>query len=90
MFSSIRWKFIVVYFLLVFIAMVIIGIFIVNRMENQQLETARSSMEQQIETIMSTSSYIATGSWTENREGIQGTLNDWRLGTGETLYVIYD
>ncbi|MCR3955664.1 MAG: cell wall metabolism sensor histidine kinase WalK [Gudongella sp.] len=90
MFSSIRWKFIVVYFLLVFIAMVIIGIFIVNRMENQQLETARSSMEQQIETIMSTSSYIATGNWTENREGIQNTLNDWRLGTGETLYVIYD
>jgi two-component system sensor histidine kinase VicK len=90
MFSSIRWKFIVVYFLLVFIAMVIIGIFIVNRMEDQQLETARSSMEQQIETIMSTSSYIATGNWTENREGIQGTLNDWRLGTGETLYVIYD
>jgi two-component system sensor histidine kinase VicK len=35
MFSSIRWKFIVVYFLLVFIAMVIIGIFIVNRMEDQ-------------------------------------------------------
>ena len=90
MFSSIRWKFIVVYFLLVFIAMVIIGIFIVNRMEDQQLETARSSMEQQIETIMSTSSYIATGNWTENREGIQSTLNDWRLGTGETLYVIYD
>ncbi len=90
MFSSIRWKFIVVYFLLVFIAMVIIGIFIVNRMEDQQLQTARSSMEQQVETIMSTSSYIATGNWTENREGIQSTLNDWRLGTGETLYVIYD
>ncbi|MGM0396123.1 MAG: ATP-binding protein [Bacillota bacterium] len=90
MFSSIRWKFIVVYFLLVFIAMVIIGIFIVNRMEDQQLEAARSSMEQQIETVMSTSSYISTGSWTENREEIQSTLNDWRLGLGETLYVIYD
>ncbi|MDY0236001.1 MAG: ATP-binding protein [Gudongella sp.] len=90
MFSSIKWRFIVVYFLLVFIAMVIIGIFIINSMENQQLETKKFSMEQQIQTIMSTSSDIAAGDWVLNREGIQNTLNDWRIGTGEVLYVIYD
>src|SRR5665648_237639 len=90
MFSSIKWRFIVVYFLLVFIAMVIIGIFIINSMENQQLETKKFSMEQQIQTIMSTSSDIIAGDWVDNREGIQNTLNDWRLGTGEVLYVIYD
>ena len=90
MFSSIRWKFIVVYFLLVFIAMVIIGILIVNRMEDQQLDSARLSMEQQMDTIMSTSSYISSENWVQSREGIQSTLNDWRLGFGETLYVIYD
>ena len=90
MFSSIKWRFIVVYFLLVFIAMVIIGIFIINSMENQQLEAKKFSMEQQIQTIMSTSSDIISGDWVDNREGIQNTLNDWRLGSGEVLYVIYD
>ena len=90
MFSSIKWRFIVVYFLLVFIAMVIIGIFIINSMETQQLDTKKISMEQQIQTIMSTSSDIMAGEWVNNREGIQNTLNDWRLGSGEVLYVIYD
>lgn len=90
MFSSIKWKFIVVYFLLVFIAMVIIGIFIVNRLEDQQINSVTNSMEQNMETIMSTSSYLASDNWLENREGIQNTLNEWRLGSGETLYVIYD
>ena len=90
MFSSIRWKFIVVYFLLVFIAMVIIGVFIVNSLENQQLENISISMEQQLETIVSTSSDIAGENWLENRQGIQNTIEEWRLGAGETLYVIYD
>lgn len=90
MFSSIKWRFIVVYFLLVFIAMVIIGIFIINSMETQQLETKKFSMEQQIQTIMSTSSDIIASDWVDNREGIQNILNDWRLGSGEVLYVIYD
>ena len=90
MFSSIKWKFIVVYFLLVFIAMVIIGIFIVNRLEDQQINSVTNSMEQNMETIISTSSYFASDNWVDNREGIQNTLNEWRLGSGETLYVIYD
>jgi len=90
MFSSIKWKFIVVYFLLVFIAMVIIGVFIVNRLEDQQIGTVTNSMEQHMETIISTSSYLSSDDWVNNREGIQNTLNEWRLGSGETLYVIYD
>ncbi len=90
MFSSIKWRFVVVYFLLVFIAMVIIGIFIINSLETQQLDAKKISMEQQIQTIMSTSSDIMAGNWVDSREGIQNTLNDWRLGSGEVLYVIYD
>ena len=90
MFSSIRWKFIVVYFLLVFIAMVIIGVFIVNSLESQQMENVSTSMDKQLETIVSTSSYISGENWIENRDGIQNTLEEWRLGAGETLYVIYD
>ncbi|TJX66437.1 cell wall metabolism sensor histidine kinase WalK [Soehngenia saccharolytica] len=90
MFSSIKWRFIVVYFLLVFIAMAIVGVFIVDRLEAQQIESVTLSMKNNIEAISSTSSYFSSDNWLENQEQIQSTLNDWRLAQGETIYAIYD
>ncbi|WP_353094664.1 ATP-binding protein [Tissierella praeacuta] len=89
MFASIKWRFIVVYFLLVFIAMVIVGIFIIGRLETQQTANITSSMEQDIQTIIESSSYLAEDDWLSVQSEIQQTLNDWR-GNNEILYVIYD
>ena len=90
MFKSIRWKFIIVYFLLVFIAMVIVGVFIVQKFETQQLENRTNTMTKQIETIISSSSYLSKDNWNEVREEIQNTLNEWRFDGADTLYIIYD
>lgn len=88
MFSSIRWKFIVVYFLLVFIAMVIVGIFIVDRLEQQQINSVITSMEHKLESFVSYSSYLTSDDWAENREEIQDAINQLGLPSTETLYVI--
>ena len=91
MFSSIKWKFILVYFLLVFIAMAIVGIFIVGRLEDQQIKTTTNNMEQHIKTIIEVGSrYISMDNWGENSEGIQKTINELSIGGDETLYVIFD
>lgn len=90
MFASIKWKFIVVYFLLIFIAMIIVGIFIIGRLESQQILNITNSMEQHIETIIRTSSYLAEDNWLSVREQIQETLNEWKIDSNETLYVIYN
>jgi two-component system sensor histidine kinase VicK len=91
MFSSIKWKFIVVYFLLVFIAMVIVGMFIIGKLESQQIENITKTMEQHIETIIETSSYISEDNWLDFQGEIQETLNEWRLDSkSEILYVIYN
>lgn len=90
MFTSIRWKFIVVYFLLVFMAMVIVGVFIIQRFEAQQLGNRSNTMLKQIESIISTSSYLSKENWSLVDEEIQKTLNEWRFDGTETLYVIYD
>ena len=91
MFSSIKWKFILVYFLLVFIAMAIVGIFIVGRLEEQQIKTATNNMEQHVKTIIEVvSSHISGDNWTENSEEIQKSINDYKVGGDETLYVIFD
>ena len=88
MFSSIRWKFIIVYFLLVFIAMVIVGVFIVEKFEAQQLNHISNTMEQRVETIINTSSYISEDDWKSASDDIQKTINEWRLDGTETLYII--
>lgn len=90
MFSSIKWKFIVVYFLLVFIAMVIVGIFIIGKLESQQISNIINNMEQSIETIIAASSDIAEDDWMEYQGEIQETLNEWRLGSNDTLYLVYE
>lgn len=90
MFTSIRWKFIIVYFLLVFIAMVIVGVFIVQRFETQQLENRTNLMTKQIESIISTSSYLSKDDWIETSEEIQNMINEWRFDGTETLYIIYE
>lgn len=90
MFSSIKWKFITVYFLLVFIAMVIVGIFIIGSLEDQQIQSVTNSMVQRIETIIGTSSVIASDDWVNNRLEIQDTIKEWSSGGTEALYVIFD
>ena len=90
MFTSIRWKFIIVYFLLVFIAMVIVGVFIIQRFEVQQLNNRTNTMIKQVESINSTFSHLAQDDWMEVSEDIQKTLNEWRFDGTETLYVIYN
>ncbi|MCF6464433.1 HAMP domain-containing sensor histidine kinase [Clostridium sp. Cult2] len=90
MFTSIRWKFIIVYFLLVFMAMVIVGVFIVQRFEAQQLNNRVNTMIKQIESIISTSSYLSEDNWSLVYKEIQKTLNEWRFDGSETLYVIHD
>ncbi|MFA5576736.1 MAG: ATP-binding protein [Tissierellaceae bacterium] len=89
MFSSIKWKFIVVYFLLVFIAMVIVGIFIIGKLETQQITNITSTMEQRIETIIRSSSYLSEDNWASVQTEIQETVDNWRSSSNEVLYVIY-
>ena len=90
MFSSIKWKFIIVYFLLVFIAMLIVGGFIVARLEEQQIGDVMNNMEKDIEAIVQSSSDVSEENWEDVREGLQGTINDWRLASNGILYIIYN
>ncbi len=89
-FSSIKWRFVLVYFLLVFIAMAIVGVFITGRLKKQQIDNINNNMKKHIETMTKTSTYLMEDDWVKNRKEIQNTLNEWRLDSRENLYVIAD
>ena len=50
MFNSIKYRFITIYFLLVLVSMSIVGVFIINRLELQQIENIEESMNHTLNT----------------------------------------
>ena len=88
MFKSIRWRFILIYFLLVFLAMSIVGIFIVNQLEGIQLNMNIKNMEARIRSIIASYESLNSGSWDEDVEEIKKSINSVQVGYNENIYVI--
>ncbi|MGO1581295.1 MAG: ATP-binding protein [Peptoniphilaceae bacterium] len=88
MFNSIRYRFITIYFLLVFISMSIVGAFIINRLESTQIDSISSQMEQTLSSIESTSEFLTDGNWEESKTEIDSTLRAWRLSQNDSIYAI--
>ena len=88
MFNSIKYRFITIYFLLVLIVMSIIGTFIINRLESQQLQNVTENMNQTINSIVRTSSFMSNTNWQDEKKEISDTLREWRLPPDESLYAI--
>ena len=77
------------YLSLVLMVMIIVAVFIVQEFEDQQLENRTETMIKQIQTLLSTSSYLSEDDWLRYREQIQKTLKEWRFSGTEVLYVVY-
>lgn len=90
MFKSIRWKFITIYFLLVFIAMVIVGVFIVEKFQENLENQITENMEIRIKTLLQISSEIHEDDWTKVRDEIKQTVGDLPIDASEKLYIIYN
>ena len=88
MFKSIRWRLILIYFLLVFLAMSVVGIYIVSRLERIQLEMNTKNMNTRIKAIIDTSSSIKADNWSDNTDKIQQNINSIQIGYNEDVYVV--
>nr|WP_300091914.1 ATP-binding protein [Sedimentibacter sp.] len=88
MFKSIKWRFVLIYFLLVFLAMSIVGIYIVDQLEEIQLEMNSKNMDSRIKFIIASSDPLKSNMWEENTEEIQKSINSLQVGYNEDLYVI--
>ena len=87
--ASIRWRMILIYFLLVFIAMSIISVFLLNRIEDYQV----SSLEQNIDNTVRESGLLNTlssyGNLKDNEKDIQGYLSQ-SFGLSEEISIVDD
>ncbi|MTI46241.1 ATP-binding protein [Sporosalibacterium faouarense] len=74
MFKSIRWKFITVYFLLVFIAMVIVGVFIVEKFYENQENQITKRMENTVNNLLVINSGLAKDDWKASEDEIRRSI----------------
>lgn len=89
MFKSIKWRFVLIYFLLVFLAMSIVGLFIITQLEKIQMNMSSKNMETRITSILATSTPLQEDNWTEHKSEIQSSINDGiQIGYNENVYVI--
>ncbi len=89
MFNSIRWRFILIYFLLVFLAMSIVGLFIMTQLEQIQLNMSSKNMETRISSILASSTAMQKEDWSQNIEEIQNSFkNGIQIGYNENVYII--
>src|SRR6056297_3988244 len=89
MFRSIRWRFILIYFLLVFLAMAIVGFFIIDNLEKIQLDNITKSMKSHIASIIASSTYLQEDDWKSYEEEIKISVREnIQIGYNENLYII--
>ncbi|ABR50823.1 multi-sensor signal transduction histidine kinase [Alkaliphilus metalliredigens QYMF] len=84
MFKSIRWKFITIYFLLVFMAMVIVGVFLINQFEQYHLGVVRDNLTQIANSLRIS---LKDMDWQKNKEDVQENITYYEK-IGMEIYVI--
>lgn len=83
MFKSIRWKFITIYFLLVFMAMIIIGVFLMQQFEDYHLGVVSDNLSSLANTV---STSLRTIDWQKNPSEVEKNISSYeQMGMGITI-----
>lgn len=86
--SSIRWKIVFIYFLLVFIATTIIGVFIMSQLEAYYINSIRDNILKTEGTLRS--SFEGYEDLKSHQEEIQSNIVSWSKGISQEIFVVDD
>lgn len=86
--SSIRWKIVFIYFLLVFIATTIIGVFIMSQLEAYYKDSIRSKISEMVQTVLP--SFQGYEDIKGHQEEIQSNIMSWFKGVPQEIFVVDD
>lgn len=86
--SSIRWKIVFIYFLLVFIATTIIGVFIMNQLESYYMNSIRSNLSNIVKSGKMVTSLSAYDNLYNNQQEIQNNIEAWAKGFQGEIFVV--
>ncbi|BES63665.1 cell wall metabolism sensor histidine kinase WalK [Gottschalkiaceae bacterium SANA] len=87
MFKSIRWRLVIIYFLLVFIAVTVVGVFILDRLRSQQEEWTLNNMLQYAEQVQVLPS-LRSDEWVENESQLVESFTNWPIAQTDQAYLL--
>ncbi len=91
MFKSIRWRLVLIYFLLTLLTMTVVGFFIVTQSEKIQLDVNSKDIRARVSSIYASSNAMQNDNWSNNIENIENNvINGIQLGYSDNIYVILD
>lgn len=70
--------------------MMIVGLFIVNRLKNTQLASMEEDMIRTASTMLSSSEKFSTTNWFEKQTEIQRILDEWKVNSNYQIYAVYN
>lgn len=85
---SIKSRFILIYVVLVLISMFIASTFIIDRLENVQIETATTAMVKTMDTLATTTSAFFKDNNYKTLPQLDQILKDWGISSEESAYII--
>jgi two-component system sensor histidine kinase VicK len=88
--SSIRWKIVFIYILLVFIATTIIGVFIMSQLEAYYNNSISSNLRKTVSETTILASIASYGDLAAHREEIQTGLDAWARTLQNEIFVVDD
>jgi two-component system sensor histidine kinase VicK len=88
--SSIRWRIVFIYFLLVFIATTIIGVFIMSQLEAYYQNSVRSRITDTVREGTLLSSLQSYEDLRGHQEEIQANIVNWSRGISQEIFVVGD
>ncbi len=88
--SSIRWKIVFIYFLLVFIATTIIGVFIMSQLEAYYKDSVQDNIRKSVESVTLLSSFQEFEDLRSHQDEIQGNIESWSRGLPQEIFVVDD
>ena len=86
--NSIKWRIIVTYLIIVFIAMTISGVFITNKLESYQLDSIQTKSQKTAEMVMSSIPFATYTSLASGKSNIQAIIDEWKLGNDYEIYIV--
>ena len=86
--NSIKWRIIVTYLIIVFIAMTISGVFITNKLESYQLDSIQTKSQKTAEMVMSSIPFETYTSLASGKGNIQAIIDEWKLGNDYEIYIV--
>ncbi len=87
---SVRWKLVMVYVLLVFIAITVIGVFLISQLEGYYTNSIRKNITNTVNEGALTSSFSTYENLESHRDEIGENIKGWGVTLNQEIYVVDD